>query len=88
MSSATQHAMPPEFGRKMETECLNTRFPMPIPLPGTVSLTTPLGIKREVKFILLLSLWYLFSSIIKVYIVDQEMPVHFRNTKKDKQGLF
>ena len=29
LSSATQHAMPPEFGRKWETECLNTRFPLP-----------------------------------------------------------
>ena len=27
LRSATQcHAMPPEFGRKWETECLNTRF--------------------------------------------------------------
>ena len=30
MSSATQHAMLPEFGRKWGTECLNTRFPLPI----------------------------------------------------------
>ena len=29
LSSATQHAMPPEFGRKLGTECLNTRFPLP-----------------------------------------------------------
>ena len=29
LSSATQHAMPPEFGRKWRTECLNTRFPLP-----------------------------------------------------------
>ena len=29
LSSATQHAMPPEFGGKWETECLNTRFPRP-----------------------------------------------------------
>ena len=32
LSSATQHAMPPEFGRKQGTECLNTRFPLPTPL--------------------------------------------------------
>ena len=30
LSSATQLAMPPEFGVKWETECLNTRFPLPI----------------------------------------------------------
>ena len=29
LGSATQHAMPPEFGRKWGTECLNTRFPLP-----------------------------------------------------------
>ena len=29
LSSATQHAMPPEFGRKWGTECLNTGFPLP-----------------------------------------------------------
>ena len=29
LTSAIQHAMPPEFGRKWGTECLNTRFPLP-----------------------------------------------------------
>ena len=29
LSSATQHAMPPKYGRKWGTECLNTRFPLP-----------------------------------------------------------
>ena len=29
LSSATRHAMPPEFGRKRGKECLNTRFPLP-----------------------------------------------------------
>ena len=29
LSSATQHAMPPEFGRKWRTECLNIKFPLP-----------------------------------------------------------
>ena len=28
--SATQHAMPPELGRKWETECLNTTIRLPI----------------------------------------------------------
>ena len=28
LGSATQHAMPPEFSRKWQTECLNTRFPL------------------------------------------------------------
>ena len=31
LSSATQHAMPPEFGRKWGTECPNSRFPLPTP---------------------------------------------------------
>ena len=29
ISSATQHAMPPELGEKWGTECLKTRFPLP-----------------------------------------------------------
>ena len=28
LSSVTQHDMPPDFGRKWGTECLNTRFSM------------------------------------------------------------
>ena len=28
LSSATQHAIPSEFGRKWGTECLKTRFPL------------------------------------------------------------
>ena len=32
LTSANQHAMPPEFRGKWETKCLNTRFPLPIPL--------------------------------------------------------
>ena len=39
LSSATQHAMPPEIGRKWGTECLNTRFPYP----------AVCGIQREVE---------------------------------------
>ena len=30
LSSDTQHAMPPKSGRKWGTECLNTKFPLPI----------------------------------------------------------
>ena len=33
LSSATQHAMPPELDGKWGTECLNTRFPLPTLLP-------------------------------------------------------
>ena len=29
LTSATQHAMPLEFGRKWGTGCLNTRLPLP-----------------------------------------------------------
>ena len=42
LSSATQHAMPPEFGRKWGTECLNTRFPSAYP--------AVCGIQREADF--------------------------------------
>ena len=30
LSSATQDAMPPEFGKKWGMVCLNTRFPLPV----------------------------------------------------------
>ena len=29
LSSAIQHAMPPQFGGKCGTECLNNKFPLP-----------------------------------------------------------
>ena len=32
LSTATQHAVPQEFSRKLRTECLNIRFPLPIML--------------------------------------------------------
>ena len=39
LSSATQHPMPPEFGRKWGTECVNTRFPLPTLLCAGYSVT-------------------------------------------------
>ena len=41
LSSATQHAMPPEFGRKWRTECLNIRFPL------SLAYLSVCGIQRE-----------------------------------------
>ena len=52
LSSATQHAMPPEFGRKWGTECLNTRFPLP----------TLLRAGYSVKLILILFFSFFFSA--------------------------
>ena len=45
LSSATQHAMPPEFGGKWGTECFNTRFPVPNLLCAGYS------VKQEKKYI-------------------------------------
>ena len=55
LSSATPHAMPPEFGRKWGMECLNTKFPLP----------TLLCAGYSVKLIFFTSekwqkIWYLF----------------------------
>ena len=36
LSSATQHAMPPEFGGKRGTECLNARFPQKIQIKALI----------------------------------------------------
>ena len=56
LSSATQHAMPPEFGRKWGTKCLNTRFP----------LRTLLCAGYSVKLILFKSVYnFLFNTIGK-----------------------
>ena len=43
LNSATQHAMPPEFGRKWGTECLNTKSPLPI-------LLLYIGISKSTSF--------------------------------------
>ena len=48
LSSATQHAMPPEFSRKWGTECFNTRFPLPILLCAGYSVKL---IKKEAKIV-------------------------------------
>ena len=57
LSSTTQHAMPPKFGRKWETECLNTRFPLP----------TLLGAGYSVKLI------YLFLFICSISSVQVKL---------------
>ena len=48
LSSATQHVMPPEFGGKWGTECLNTRF---------LAYRIVCGIQREAD----LFIWFLYS---------------------------
>ena len=42
LSSASQYAIPPEFGGKWKTECPKTRFPMP-------TLLYIVGIQREAE---------------------------------------
>ena len=53
LSSAIQHAMPPELGGKWGTECLNTRFLLPILLRA---------IQREADLIfdVVMKIWYSF----------------------------
>ena len=48
LSSATQHAMPPESGRKWGTECSNNRFPLPTLLCAGYSM----------RLIFISSLWH------------------------------
>ena len=59
LSSATQHAMPPEFGRKWGTECLNTRFPLP----------TLLSAGYSVKLIYVIFIFNIFN--IKYMFIDR-----------------
>ena len=63
LSSATQHAMPPEFGGNWGTECLNTRFPLP----------TPLCTRYSVKLIV----FYNILNIYNKYIIIYEFCFHF-----------
>ena len=49
LSSAPQHAMPPEFGRKWGMECLNTKFPLPTLLCAGYSVKLIKKRKDEVK---------------------------------------
>ena len=53
LSSATQHAVRPEFGRKWGTECLNTRFPLPTLLCAGYSVK----LKKKI-------LWYIKYCVI------------------------
>ena len=48
LSSATQHAMLPEYDRKWGMECLNTRFPLPTLLCAGYSVK--LIIKKKFNF--------------------------------------
>ena len=51
LSSATQHTLPPEFGRKWGTECLSTKFPLP----------TLLCAGYSIKLILIITLLITYS---------------------------
>ena len=49
LCSATQYAMPPKFVRKWETECLNTRFPLPTLLCAGYSVMLKKILLKEVE---------------------------------------
>ena len=58
LSSATHHAMPPEFGGKWGTECLNTTFPLP------TLLCAGYNVKLILKYFIFLSgnnIYYIIS---------------------------
>ena len=61
LSSATQHAMPPELGGTCGTECLNIRFPLPTLLCA--------GYSVKLKNILFFFSFTLYLPIDKLIIV-------------------
>ena len=66
LSSATQHAMPPEFGRKWGTEWLNTRFLLPtLPYAGY-------NVKLYIYLLSIISIiYYLYLlSISSIYLLS------------------
>ena len=75
LSSATQHAMPPEFDRMWGTECLNTRFPLPTLLCAGYSVKLILIIQENGKSVLNLLDTILIVShfyLITIYITITE----------------
>ena len=66
LSSATQHAMPPEFGRKWGTQCHNTKFPLPTLLHAGYSVKLKKNILRTYKQNLTTShsICHIISSLI------------------------
>ena len=52
LNSGTQHAMPPEFGRKWGTECLITKVPLPTLLGAGYSVKLILYRKSQVHTLL------------------------------------
>ena len=59
LSSATQHAMPPKFGRKWGTECVNTRVPSAYP--------AVCGIQREAGIYIIIYLFIFYVYIVYFY---------------------
>ena len=59
-SSAIQHTILPEFSRKWETKCLNTKFRLP----------TLLGEVREVDFFLFLEAMMAQSNTVITMVAD------------------
>ena len=65
LSSTTHHAIPPEFGRKWGTECLNTRFPLP------TLLCAGYRVKLIKKTIILKLFAYRITYIIVIHLNDE-----------------
>ena len=76
VGSATQHAMPPEFGRKLGTECLSTGFPLP----------TLLCAGYSVKLFFFTSLWYQGKSS-SVEFRRSTYRQYIKNTAKTENGV-
>ena len=71
MSSATQHAMPPEFDRKRGTGCLNTRFPLLTLLCAGYSLKLIIALKIFLKTSKLLN--YLLLLLLLLLCLDADV---------------
>ena len=85
LSSATQHAMPPEFGRKWESECLNTRFPLPTAIFFVSN--TKIHINYITFKIKDITIKYIYE-IKKLHYKFIELPVMRTKIVEEKQSIY
>ena len=82
LSSATQHAMSPKLGGKWGTECLSTRFPLPILLVTGYSMMKL--IYNSVFFnSFIRKKKYIYATIVKnENTTDSKLPISYKLNSK------
>ena len=77
LSSATQHAMPLEFGGKSRTECLNIRSPLPTLLCSNLSMFE-CSFQMGFVFFYIISLLLIMFTLFLIILLIWSSSGHFR----------